>query len=179
MNESPGFAEESADKPWWPFVVITIIGAFILFGPPIGGITIWLGMNVLHPSGTFFSSYSWSLLVGTVLVSYLAGTPFAAGSGVLHAIAAIWLKRYDVAVPLVSAAVVSLVGVGIHWLRARYNAGEMMQTLALYGAASFAASLACWALTRRLVQKQRLGCRSRLPHASPGKYRLLCRRRAV
>jgi hypothetical protein len=96
-----------ANEPWWPLVAICIVGIFLLVGPPVGGVASWAVILLTTRPNTF----AWHLLAGFVLNSYWVGAPFALASGVLHAIAALRFRRYSVAVPFVSSALVVVLGV--------------------------------------------------------------------
>ena len=141
------------DEPWWPLSAIGIVGTFMLAGPPIGGVASWVVLSLATYQG--FGRDGWAFLLGFVLYSYRIGGAFALASGVLHAFAGLRLRRYSLDVPLAISVLVVVIGVGVRAWLARPGFDrflELRSGLLLFGPASLAGSLACWALTRRLAR---------------------------
>jgi hypothetical protein len=134
---------------------IRIVAIFLLIGPPVGGITVWVASlsDALNSSDLWIllkrdahnSSELW-ILPKIILLSYPFGGLFALACGIAHAVAAIWLRWNSVLVPLIAGSVLSAVFV---WLFFRLPPLGII-TLGL--APMFAASLICWRLTRRIAR---------------------------
>jgi hypothetical protein len=131
-----------------------IVAIYLLIGPPIGGIVVWIELITadIFRDGVSLSGVL-PLLVTMVVFSYPIGAPFAFVSGIIHAVAAIWLRHASILVPLFSGCLVG----------AAASAVAFWTTLNLYSSfwrefgsgligllpVTLIASLVCWRLTRR------------------------------
>jgi hypothetical protein len=148
--EPSSMQRDGMPSPFGRFVCIVLI--FLFLGPPIGGITVWAmslgtelwrGREVFPGAAPAFFYFA--------IFAYPLGAPFAFASGVIHAVAAIWLRMNSILVPLVTSCAVNVVGLALYawlqpWLgRAKF---ELLGGLWLFLPPSLVASLACWRMTR-------------------------------
>lgn len=132
------------------FIVIVLI--FVAIGPLVGSLALWLGSNFSALSrgnisiGQFFNGFLFVLVFG-----YFLGFVFGLISGIVVAVAGLWMRWNNFLVPFIAAALATLSGfvllpafmnvtmtdVGAHWLF----------LLCLSGA------FVCWLLTLRIVRR--------------------------
>jgi hypothetical protein len=143
------------EEPSRVFRFVAIVAVFLLAGPPAGGFVVWgfmlVNMALLHHG----VPYALQMLFMVVLYAYPLGAPFALVAGIIHAVAAIRMNKNSFLVPLVSAVLVSIVGVALFVAVKPWPgtfAGEVLSGIIMVMPPSLFASFVCWRLTRPLAR---------------------------
>jgi hypothetical protein len=133
---------------------IRIIAIFLLIGPPVGGITLWVAVLSFGLENDAFSHHPLQALAGIILFSYPFGGLFALTSGTCHAVSAIWLRWNSVLVPLIAGSMLSAVDdYFFKYHRHSDWLAELEKTTAVSVAPMLAASLACWRISHRFARE--------------------------
>jgi hypothetical protein len=125
---------------------LSVVAVFSLVGPPVGGLVAWLAMGLptLQSPLPFMSG------------SYPEALPIAAGTGLLVALAGSIFGRTTWVAPIVAALIANLV---FHGVQLATSATVPIDGVVLLGLAevflppSIVASLVCWLLTPKLLDR--------------------------
>lgn len=141
-------------------ILLKVLGVFLLIGPPVGALTLFVGMGVHGASQTGDIAGLWWLslfgLIYAVPLSYLMGIiPAAAAGFILGAAAAL----HHVPGLAFSIATGILVGVGLVYYGGRPVAIPSAETASDYVpvvlliTTCLVATVVCWAIARRTIGK--------------------------
>lgn len=119
-----------------------IIGIFAFAGPPVGGLTAWLFMGL--PGG----HAPWPFIAG----SYAEGFWLALATGLLLAIVSLYFDSIHWWAPLAAAGVTNAVflAAGAALSGVSDPVAGIWRAASVFVPASFAATIACWAVARLL-----------------------------
>jgi hypothetical protein len=138
----PGKIHESK---LWRFMLVTAV--FVVLGPPIGGLVVWLGMG----------ASSLRSPLPFILGSYSEGIWLALGTGMIVAGAGLWLNMTSWLVPAVATLIVNalffVLAAGMDFSQADY-AAVLLRVGHAFLLPSFVAAWLCWLITRKLLLAQ-------------------------
>lgn len=134
------------------FVLVLMI--FAGLGPLVGSLAVWvfasagralnMGLGHSDPVG-YFSALALVLVFG-----YLSGIVYALVSGLVVAVAGIFMRWNNVLVAIVAAVAASVIGSAIPWAHFKIFSGQM-NILGIFPVC-LTAALVCWFVTRGIVR---------------------------